>query len=67
LSGGRGSVLGTVLAAFLVSMLIGVLFASGVSTFYQSVFQGGILLAVLMFGNVGILRANSWMRLVAAD
>ncbi len=67
LSGGRGSVLGTALAAFLVSTLIGVLFASGVSTFYQSVFQGGILFMVLMFGNLRIVRSDSWMRLIMAD
>lgn len=67
LSGGRGSVLGTVLAAFLVSILIGVLFAAGVSTFYQDVFQGGILLVVLMAGNLRLLRTSSWLRFIAAD
>ena len=66
LSGGRGSALGTVLAAALLSVLLGVLFAAGVSTFYQSVFQGGILLVVLMLGNLHLLRTRSWMRFIAA-
>lgn len=67
LSGGRGSALGTVLAAALLSVLLGVLFAAGVSTFYQSVFQGGILLFVLMLGNLHLLRTRSWMRFIAAS
>jgi ribose transport system permease protein len=67
LSGGRGSAIGAVLAAFVLSILVGVLFAAGVSTFYQNVFQGGILLAVLMFGNLHVLRARSWLRFLAAS
>ena len=65
LAGGRGSALGTVLAASLLSLLLGVLFVAGVSTFYQSVFQGGILLVVLVIGNLHLLWTRSWMRFIA--
>ena len=64
LAGGRGDVVGPVVAALFISVLIGVLFAAGISTFYQNVFQGGILLAVLLAGRLHLLRENSWLAIV---
>ncbi|MBO0662980.1 ABC transporter permease [Jiella sp. MQZ9-1] len=59
LGGGRGLALGPIIAAFFISIIISVLFAAGVSSFYQSVFQGGILIFVLMFGNAWTLRVRN--------
>lgn len=61
LGGGRGVGLGPIIAAYFISIIISVLFASGVSPFYQSVFQGGILLVVLIFGNAWTLRSRNWL------
>ncbi|MEX6506435.1 ABC transporter permease [Jiella sp. M17.18] len=66
LSGGRGVALGPIVAAFFISIIISVLFAAGVSPFYQSVFQGGILILVLMFGNAWTQRARSWLAILRA-
>jgi ribose transport system permease protein len=67
LAGGRGGVIGPVVAALFISVLIGVLFAAGISTFYQNVFQGGILLAVLLAGRLHLLRENNWLSIVRAE
>ena len=61
LGGGRGVALGPIVAAYFISIIISVLFASGVSPFYQSIFQGGILIVVLVFGNAWTLRARNWL------
>src|SRR5699024_3169383 len=47
LGGGRGVALGPIFGAYFLSLLISVLFAIGVSPFYQDLLQGGILLVVL--------------------
>lgn len=64
LSGGRGNALGAVISAFLISTLLGVLFAAGVSTYYQSILEGGILMVVLAFGALRFRRAVDWLDLV---
>ena len=64
LSGGRGIALGPIVAAFFISIIISVLFAAGVSSFYQSVFQGGILILVLIVGNIWTLRARNWLAIL---
>ena len=64
LGGGRGLALGPIVAAYFISIIISVLFAAGVSPFYQSVFQGGILIVVLVFGNAWTLRARNWLAIV---
>jgi len=61
LGGGRGVALGPIFAAYFISIIISVLFASGVSPFYQSIFQGGILILVLVFGNAWTLRSRNWL------
>ncbi|MGN6550177.1 MAG: ABC transporter permease [Pararhizobium sp.] len=61
LGGGKGVALGPIVAAFFISIIISVLFAAGVSPFYQSIFQGGILIIVLVFGNAWTLRARNWL------
>ena len=64
LGGGSGVALGPIVAAYFISIIISVLFASGVSPFYQSVFQGGILIIVLVFGNAWTLRARNWLSIL---
>lgn len=64
LGGGRGVALGPIFAAYFISIIISVLFASGVSPFYQNVFEGGILILVLAFGNAWTLRARNWLTLL---
>ena len=61
LGGGRGVALGPICAAYFLSLLISVLFASGVSPFYQNLLQGAILVAVLALANVWRLRTRSWL------
>jgi ribose transport system permease protein len=60
-------VLGPIAAALLISVLIGVLFAAGISTFYQNVFEGGIPLTVLLVGRLHLLRENDWLAILRAD
>ncbi|HKJ96050.1 MAG TPA: ABC transporter permease [Gammaproteobacteria bacterium] len=64
LGGGRGVALGPIFAAYFISIIISVLFASGVSPFYQNVFEGGILILVLAFGNLWTLRTRNWLTLL---
>jgi len=64
LGGGRGVALGPIVAAYFISVIISVLFASGVSPFYQSIFQGGILIVVLVFGNAWTLRSRNWLAIL---
>lgn len=64
LAGGRGGAFGGLAAAWLISILISVLFAAGISTFLLGVFQGGILMLVLLSGRMKLLKRGSWMRLV---
>jgi ribose transport system permease protein len=64
LGGGSGTALGPIFAAYFISIIISVLFASGVSPFYQSVFQGGILILVLVFGNAWTLRSRNWLAIL---
>jgi ribose transport system permease protein len=67
LSGGRGNAAGAVVAAFLISVLLGVLFASGISTFYQSILEGGVLMVVLAIGAARYLRAPDWLVMIRAE
>lgn len=64
LGGGRGVAPGPVIAAYFLSIIISVLFAAGISPFYQSVFQGGILMVVLVFGNLWTLRTRNWLTIL---
>lgn len=66
LMGGRGVVIGPVLAAFFLSIIVSVLFAAGVSPFYQSVVQGGLLILVLSIGSFRALRARNWLDVIRA-
>jgi len=66
LGGGQGIALGPIFAAYFISIIISVLFAAGVSPFYQNVFEGGILIVVLAFGNFWTLRARNWLAILRA-
>ncbi|AMY04024.1 ABC transporter permease [Mesorhizobium ciceri] len=52
LSGGRGSVIASIIGAATLMLLQKVLFAGGVSSFYTGIFQGVVLVQAVVFGNV---------------
>lgn len=51
LSGGRGSLIGSILGAGTLMLLQKVLFSGGVSSFYTGIFQGFVLVLAIVFGN----------------
>lgn len=52
LTGGRGSVVGSIIGAATLLLLQKVLFAGGVSSFYTGIFQGTVLVAAVVFGSL---------------
>lgn len=52
LSGGRGSLVGSILGAGTLMLLQKVLFSGGVSSFYTGIFQGFVLMLAIVFGNL---------------
>lgn len=65
LGGGRGVAVGPVFGAYFLSLLISVLFASGVSPFYQNLLQGAILVIVLAVANLWRLRTRNWLHVMS--
>jgi ribose transport system permease protein len=61
LSGGRGSLLGVIAGAFIISILGGIMYLAGVSSYYQDLFQGLILLVAVGISSYRGLR-NRYMR-----
>ena len=64
LRGGKGSVFGPVLSAFLLSIIVSALLAWGISAFWQNLVQGSILVLVLIGAGLPLLRSRSWTRFV---
>lgn len=56
LSGGRGGLVGSIIAAATLMLLQKVLFSGGVSSFYTGIFQGVVLIAAIVFG-----RGVAWL------
>jgi ribose transport system permease protein len=61
LSGGRGTALGVVMGALILTITGSLLYFANVSSFYQSIIDGMILLAV-----VGSGATREWLRSIAA-
>jgi len=61
LSGGSGSFIGTIAGAYTLAIIPSVLYFFKVSPFYQSFYQGLILLASVSLGALGILRVRNRM------
>jgi ribose transport system permease protein len=59
LAGGRGGYIGTIAGAYVISVIVSVLFFLQVSPFYQSMFQGGILLIAVAIGSLRVLRVKN--------
>jgi ribose transport system permease protein len=59
LAGGRGGYIGTIAGAYVISVIVSVLFFLQVSPFYQSMFQGGILLIAVALGSLRVLRVKN--------
>jgi ribose transport system permease protein len=57
-SGGRGSALGAVAGAVALTLVIDILFFSGIDPLYQSLFQGLFLVVAVLLGTVGTLVAR---------
>jgi ribose transport system permease protein len=61
LSGGVGSFIGTIAGAYTLAIIPSVLYFYKVSPFYQSFYQGLILLASVSLGALGVLRVRNRM------
>jgi ribose transport system permease protein len=59
LAGGRGGYGGTIAGAYVLSIIVSVLFFLGVSPFYQTLFQGLILLLVVALSSLHVLRIKN--------
>ncbi|MCC6314117.1 MAG: ABC transporter permease [Thermomicrobiales bacterium] len=59
LAGGSGTFLGTLAGAYVIALIPSVLFFYGVSTFYQQLFQGSILLIAVSLGALGVFRIRN--------
>ncbi|GIF70058.1 sugar ABC transporter permease [Asanoa ishikariensis] len=57
-SGGRGSALGAVAGAVALTLVIDILFFSGIDPLYQSLFQGLFLVVAVLLGTVAALAAR---------
>ena len=64
LTGGRGTVIGPILGAILLSIILNVLSVVGISAFWQDFIEGGILVLVLGLAGIRLLRAQSWATLL---
>jgi ribose transport system permease protein len=64
LTGGRGTVIGPILGAVLLSIILNVLSVIGISAFWQDFIEGGILMLVLGFAGIRLLRTQSWATLL---
>ncbi len=50
--GGRGSAVGSIAGAFIIAVLISVLFFAGIDPLYQSFYQGLFLIVAVVFGSL---------------
>lgn len=56
--GGRGSALGSILGAGILTVMQKTLFAVGVATFYTGIVQGAVLIAAVLIGQVSVSMAT---------
>ena len=56
--GGRGSVIGSIIGAGVLTVLQKMLFALGVSTFYTGIVQGAVLILAVLIGQASLLLAK---------
>jgi len=55
LGGGRGGIIGSVVGAGILTVMQKLLFAVGVAEFYTNIFNGVIMVAAILFGNLSAL------------
>jgi ribose transport system permease protein len=65
LAGGSGGYIGTIAGAYVLSIIVSVLFFLGVSPFYQTLFQGLILLMVVALSSLHVLRIKNRLEALA--
>jgi ribose transport system permease protein len=58
--GGRGTAVGSILGAGILTVLQKALFAVGVATFYTSIFQGVVLIAAVLIGGLTNKLSAKW-------
>jgi ribose transport system permease protein len=59
LVGGKGGLLGPIIAAFIVSIVVAILVFWGVDSNYGQVIQGGLMVVVVMIGGLLLLRRRA--------
>jgi ribose transport system permease protein len=64
--GGRGSVIGSIIGAGVLTVLQKMLFALGVSTFYTGIVQGVVLILAVLIGQASLLLAQRTKSVVAS-
>jgi ribose/xylose/arabinose/galactoside ABC-type transport system permease subunit len=67
LTGGSGGAFGPIIGAFFISIITNVLYVAGMSSFYQDLVQGGLLLLVLTIFGIRILRNRSWLGYIRGE
>ena len=65
LTGGRGSLVGSIAGAGILTVMQKMLFALGVASFYTNVFDGVIMLCAILFGNASAALSTALRRRVA--
>ena len=63
--GGRGSVIGSIIGAGVLTVLQKMLFALGVSTFYTGIVQGVVLILAVLIGQASLLLAQRTRSVIA--
>ena len=56
LAGGKGSVSGSILAAFVISVLLNILNHVGINIFWQDIIRGAVIVIILVVYSCGILK-----------
>jgi ribose transport system permease protein len=65
LNGGRGGILGTLIGAYILTVMQKMLFALGVAEFYTNIFNGIIMLVAIFFGQLSNVLARRSTRSAA--
>jgi ribose transport system permease protein len=60
LGGGRGDAIGSILGAFILTIIANVLFVAGASSFWTNIFNGAVLLVAVLATSLGTVL--SWLR-----
>jgi ribose transport system permease protein len=65
-TGGVGGMVGPLFGAYLVSLIVSVIYSFGISPFFQNIVQGSILLVVVIGGALRRFGAKQWSEVLAS-